>query len=131
MFYGAGAGEFPTASAVVSDVLAAAQERKRSWSHRVFKESESATLTQHRDDSFYLRLSTLDETGVLSKLCNTLAERSISLRFVHQNPTSGQEADIIFITHPTKAESMEEALTEIEASGLLRTKTLVMRILEN
>lgn len=131
MFYGAGAGELPTASAVVSDILAAAQGRMRTWSHRVFKGSQTASLTQNRNDSFYLRLHTVDEAGVLSKLCTILAHRSISLRFVHQKPTAENQANIVFITHPTESQAMEAALEEIQHSGLLKDDMLVMRILDN
>jgi homoserine dehydrogenase len=131
MFYGAGAGELPTASAVVSDILAAAQERPRNWSHRVFKDAQSADLTQDRKDSFYLRLCTVDQAGVLSKLCSILSKSSISLRFVHQKPIADNQANIVFTTHPTESQAMEKALKEISLSGLLRDETLVMRILDN
>jgi homoserine dehydrogenase len=130
MFYGAGAGEFPTASAVVSDILAAAQGRTRTWSQRVFRQGEHAKLVNDRDFSFYLRLRTKDEVGVLSKLCDSFGKNGISLCFVHQNPTSQGEAQIIFTTHPTQSMALETALQDISSKNLLSDTVLVMRILD-
>lgn len=130
MFYGPGAGEFPTASAVVADILAAAQGRDRSWSHHVFTSSNDAKLNTEKPFSYYLRVQAKDEVGVLSKLCDALSKRDISLCFVHQNPAPEGHADIIFTTHPTSEQALKSALAEMKEQGWIREHSFMMRILE-
>ena len=130
MFYGAGAGEFPTASAVVSDILAAAQGRTRLWSQRVFRQGEHAKIVNNKDFSFYLRLRSKDEVGVLAKLCDSFGKNGISLCFVHQKPTHAGQAQIIFTTHPTQIQAIEAAIRDISNKNLLADSVLVMRILD-
>jgi homoserine dehydrogenase len=130
MFYGAGAGELPTASAVVSDILAAAQGKDRAWSHHVFNEGQSAQLNSNHGFSYYIRLMAKDEVGVLSKLCDAYGKRDISLRSVIQNPASNGEADITFITHSTTTEKVEAALSEMQEKGWVSAQPFTMRILE-
>jgi homoserine dehydrogenase len=130
MFYGAGAGELPTASAVVSDILAAAQGKARHWSHHVFRESTPVQLSGEKPFSYYLRLKAKDEAGVLAKLCDSFGKRDISLRFVHQNPAPEGHADIIFTTHPTSSLELMEALKEMAEQGWVTGQPFMMRMLE-
>jgi homoserine dehydrogenase len=130
MFYGAGAGELPTASAVVSDILAAAQGKVRHWSHHIFREPTFAKLSAEKPFSYYLRLKAKDEAGVLAKLCDSFGKRDISLCFVHQNPAPQGLADIIFTTHPTSSAELMEALNEMAEQGWVSGKPFMMRMLE-
>jgi len=130
MFYGAGAGELPTASAVVSDIVAAAQDRKRLWSKRVFSNKTAFKSARDKGFSFYIRLSTKDEVGVLAKLCDHFGQSGVSLNFVHQNEPHEQLAELIFVTHPTNIEKVEEALSKMKEGNLLEGEPYLIRILE-
>lgn len=130
MFYGAGAGERPTASAVVSDIVAAAQSRSRVWSKKVFAEGKDVELNVDRELPFFIRLSTPDEIGVLSRLCDGFGKQGISLRSVDQSPPAEGKAEIVFITHPTTAGSLEKALHSMEADRLILGEVFSMRILD-
>ena len=131
MFYGAGAGEMPTASAMVSDIIAAGQKRDRQWSHRVFSEGPSLeSASSNRNFSFYIRLKTRDEIGMLAKLCAAFSEKDISLKFVHQNDSHDGEAEIVFTTHPQSAEAVQGALASMEKNDLTIGSPLILRILD-
>jgi len=131
MFYGAGAGEFPTASAMVSDILAAAQDRKRFWSKRVYQAgANEIKFVRDRLFSFYIRLKTKDEVGVLAKLCDRFGKNEVSLNLVHQNQPSNQLAELIFVTHPTNIENLESAMQQMKLDGLLEGEPYLIRMLE-
>jgi homoserine dehydrogenase len=131
MYYGAGAGEFPTASAIVSDILAAAQNRNRIWSKRVFQLGASEVkLERERTFSFYIRLSTRDEVGILSKLCDCFGKSEVSLNFVHQNEPEKGFAELIFVTHPTNIHNVEDSLEKMKSEQLLKGEPYLIRMLE-
>lgn len=131
MYYGAGAGEFPTASAVVSDILAAAQNRARLWSKQVFSSKPSELkLVRERTFSFYIRLTTKDEVGVLGKLCDCFGASDVSLNFVHQNEPKNKFAELIFVTHPTNIHKVESAFEKMKVEQLVEGEPYLIRILE-
>jgi|SaaInlStandDraft_1057018.scaffolds.fasta_scaffold08586_2 homoserine dehydrogenase len=130
MFYGAGAGERPTASAVVSDLVAAAQSRARVLSKKVFSEGKSLSVHSDRDLQFFIRLKTPDEVGVLSRLCDGFGQQGISLRSVDQAPPFDGQAEIVFITHPTTGGNLEKALDSLQSDGLILGDVFSMRILD-
>lgn len=133
MYYGPGAGEMPTASSVVSDILAAANGAVRRHSRLVFRSPPMSKdeLRGERPFSHYIRMQAVDEAGVLARLATRFAEHGISLKFVHQEPLEGSRvAQLIVVTHPHLSSVLDKALEGIQGSGLLTCKALVLRILE-
>lgn len=125
MFYGAGAGGAPTASAVLGDLVAAA--RHRTHGGRAPAESAYADLPLARPEQIVgrlqVRLVVEDRPGVLAQLAATVAEQGVSIESVRQ--TSGPEdaATLAVVTH----EASEAALrATVEA---LRGTTVVRRLL--
>ncbi len=129
VFSGAGAGEMPTASAVVSDIIAAAQHKTRLWSHSVFSEASVVKNSSPLPFSFYIRLKTRDEVGVLAKLCEEFAQSNISLKFVHQNESKDSIAEIVFTTHPQTVDCVQSALQKMQTMGLVTDEPLVLKML--
>ncbi len=131
MWSGPGAGELPTASAMVSDVLAAAQGQRRRLSHRVFGAArEVGANDASRLFSCYMRLITFDQAGILAQLCREFAERGLSLRFVHQELQDEGTAELQFVTHPHARGALDETLAAMEAKKLLAKPPLVLRVLD-
>ncbi|MBF0243866.1 MAG: homoserine dehydrogenase [Planctomycetes bacterium] len=131
MLYGAGAGEMPTASAIVSDILSAAQGKTRLWSHRVFSGTNNFTsVNERRRFPFYVRFTTVDQTGTLVKLCEEFSSRNISLSQVHQDGSGEGRADLIFITHPNEYGLLKESVEAMAAKGLVISEPIILRILE-
>ena len=125
MYYGAGAGAEPTASAVVADLVDVTRLHTADPEHRVphlaFQpDSLSATpilpITEVRT-AYYLRLRVADKPGVLADITRILADASISIGAVLQKePAAGTQAtDIIMLTHNTIEKRVDAAIARIEA----------------
>ena len=121
MFYGPGAGERPTASAVVGDIIDLSKKlcfKEVGLSRRpAIDPDRSITVVPaakitHR---FYLRLFTLDTPGVLAQISAVLGEQGISIASVMQLETQAQDnyVPIVILTHETLEEAMEQALQGI------------------
>ncbi len=119
MFYGRGAGDFPTASAVVSDVINAGTDNARYTSFLNSPDELSPTLIFNDDwqTGFFLRLLVQDTPGVLAGITNTLAKHDISIKSVIQKDVEQDgNASIIMIMHKCSELSMRAALEEIKNS---------------
>ncbi len=134
LFTGAGAGRLPTASAVVSDLIAAA--RQMATGHAVppsmayFSADNAAPLLSidELETEFYLRLSTVDKPGVLSKVTGILGENGISIRALSQKPEHDPEnVPVIILTHTVKNAKVAEALRQIDALDVVSAQTRVLR----
>lgn len=131
MFYGPGAGEMPTASAIFSDIIAACQNRQRQWSQAVYQnESNGDEVISNPEFPFYLRFRTEDRVGLLAKLCSEFGSRGISLKFVLQKTLPNNQAELVFTTHPRTLTILNETIQSLIKNKLIISKPLVMRILE-
>ena len=125
LYYGAGAGAEPTASAVVADLVDVTRLHTADPEHRVphlaFQpDALSATpilpIAEVRT-AYYLRLSVADKPGVLADITRILADAQISIGAVLQKePAIGTHVtDIIMLTHNTIEKRVDAAITRIEA----------------
>ena len=125
-YYGRGAGMMPTASAVVADIIEVAQGN----SARLFaaapgfgREAESAQLCPAAEivSRFYLRLSVVDQSGVLAEIARILGEHSISILAVLQHePHSPDSVPVVIMTHRARRGDMMGALdtlAQLDAVG--------------
>lgn len=125
LYYGAGAGAEPTASAVVADIMDVARTLKADPSHRVpylaFQpDAMSATPVLAMDEvvsSYYLRMSALDRPGVLSKVASIFSDLGISIEaLIQKEPSPGQDhVPMILLTNRTQERLMVTAVAELEA----------------
>ena len=125
MFYGAGAGGAPTASAVLGDIVAAA--RHRAHGGRAPAESAHAALplasAQDVTSRMQIRLQVEDRPGVLAHVASALADQQVSIESVRQQPARDGAATLAVVTH----EANEAALARtVEA---LRTTPGVLQLL--
>ncbi len=123
MVYGAGAGREATTSALLGDLVDAAENLARGTHrrvpiHRPAKLRDPAEL----DSSFYLKLKVTDRPGTLSTVSAALGRNGVSIRFVEQE-NSEADTELVFFTHPTQQRSMDLARTEL--SGLPEVLELV------
>nr|CAA6820869.1 MAG: Homoserine dehydrogenase (EC [uncultured Thiotrichaceae bacterium] len=125
LYYGAGAGAEPTASAVVADIIdvvrAMTADPNNRVPHLAFQPSTLAdTPILAIDDietAFYLRMRAADRPGVLADVTRILGERDISIEaFIQKEPAKGeQDVDIIMLTQRVREGNMNEARAAIEA----------------
>jgi homoserine dehydrogenase len=114
MFYGPGAGEMPTATAVTSDLVTVVKNLKLGVNGRgmISPYCEKKLKTDDQKESkYFLRMHVADKAGVLSQITQAFAEHGISLEKVLQQPhPKRQEAEIILITHQACKSHMKQLL---------------------
>jgi homoserine dehydrogenase len=140
MYYGAGAGAEPTASAVVADLVDVARTMTADPEHRVphlaFQPdqlSDIAILPMGEvETAYYLRLRVQDKPGVLADITRILADLGISIdAMVQKEPNEGEEqTDIIMLTHRTVEKYVNAAITKIEALSVVAGKVTRIRLEE-
>lgn len=126
MFYGRGAGDLPTASALVSDIITAAQNEGAH--HRVTLDEETVQVEADWRSEYYLRLVVLDKPGVMAEIAGILGRNQISLSSVIQKQSQGDQATLIFITHEASETSIHRALDEISDSQSVISVGSVIRV---
>ncbi len=112
MFYGAGAGGDPTASAVVGDLVEAARNR-RLGARRLRTGPMPPVALVPADRSVaphYLRLRVSDRPGMLARLTGVLAEAEVSANWVVQEPESPDFAEVVIVTHEASEAQIAVAL---------------------
>jgi homoserine dehydrogenase len=125
LYYGAGAGALPTASAVVADVVdvvrALTTDPTNRVPHLAFQPTELAdTPVLPMDDvetAYYLRMAALDRPGVMAGIAGILGEEGISIEAIQQKePAAGEtHVPLIMLTHRVREASMNRALERIGA----------------
>ena len=138
MYYGAGAGAEPTASAVVADIVDVARMLTADPEHRVphlaFQADRLSNIAilpiDEVESSYYLRLRVLDKTGVLADITRILADRGISIEaLVQKEPQAGENfVDIIMLTHLTVEKHVNAAIAAIEALPVVAGKVTRIRM---
>ncbi|MDH5696387.1 MAG: homoserine dehydrogenase [Dehalococcoidia bacterium] len=119
LFYGEGAGASPTSSAVMADVVSAAQDIVSGVGSRArwkLEPGKSIKPMAELETRYYLRLNVADRPGVLAQVSKILGDRLISISSVIQQAadTAAQTAEIVIMTHPAQEKAMQQALDELE-----------------
>ena len=140
MYYGAGAGAEPTASAVVADLVDVARMLTSDPEHRVphlafqpDRLSSTPILPMGEvETSYYLRLRVLDKPGVLADITRIFADLSISIdAMVQKEPHEGEDqVDIILLTHQTVEKNVNAAIAKIETLPVVVGKVTRIRLEE-
>ncbi|MFZ2258143.1 MAG: homoserine dehydrogenase [Clostridiaceae bacterium] len=126
MFYGRGAGDLPTASALVSDMIKAANNQGSH--HRILLDEAPVIIENDWLSEYYLRLSVLDQPGVMAKIAGIFGQHQISLNSVIQKQSNEDQATLIFITHQTRESLVNRALDEIKALDVVHSVGSVIRV---
>lgn len=117
MFYGPGAGELPTATAVVSDLVTVAKNTELGVNGRNVAVPYKEKQLKREDvifSKYFLRLFVHDRRGVLAKITQLLAENDISLEQVMQQPMADETAEIVLTTHTASKKDMKHVLEAFE-----------------
>jgi len=138
LYYGAGAGAEPTASAVVADLMDIARLGNSSVDQRVpylaFQPNSVVDLPilpiSEVNTAFYLRLRASDKPGVLAGVTRILADRNISIdAMLQKEPADNEtEADIVILTHDTVEKNMDAGIQQIEALQAIVGKVTKIRV---
>lgn len=140
LYYGAGAGAEPTASAVIADLVDVARLHTADLHQRVphlaFQPDQLSDLpilpiTEVRS-AYYLRLRALDKPGVLANVTKILGDSDISIdAMMQKEPAEGEDqADIVILTHITVEKNMDQAIAAIEGLPAIAGKITRIRMEE-
>lgn len=134
VYMGRGAGQNPTASAVISDISDAFETLKSKPIRSLLPSVDAGGIMPLSDmkSSFYIRLSVKDELGILARVASILAKHKISIELLEQKKhKNANEAWLILTTHKTDELSMRKACQELEESEFVLDKPFILRIFKN
>ena len=131
LYYGAGAGSLPTASAVVADIIDIARaltvDPDSRVPHLAFQPDELSDLPvlgmDQVETAFYLRLTVEDKPGVLARVTGILGDSGISIEAVKQKePLEGEtQVPLVLLTHRVLEGDMDKALAAIESMETVKS----------
>ena len=133
MFYGKGAGQMPTASSVISDVIKIAFNISNTVSSpNLFWDTKKIKPIEEITSRYYLRFPIIDQPGVIGKISTILGERDISIisaiaSLVEKKKNQG---NVEILAHETKERNIRSALKEIDELPMMRGKSILIRIEE-
>lgn len=129
MFYGAGAGGGPTASAVLGDIVAVARNRiagMRGPDTLAYAELPvlpmGDTLTR-----YYVAMNVADRPGVLAPVAEAFARHNVSIRDVRQEGR-GDDANLVIVTHTARDAELAATVADLGAMESVRAVNSVIRV---
>ena len=126
---GPGAGEGPTASAVMGDVMDIARGLRVSTFGQPASTLRKARAARAAVPApYYLRMELLDKPGALAKVAKTLGEAGISIDRMRQYDHQDNNAPVLIVTHKTTRSALEEALSGFETTGVVAGAPVAIRI---
>ena len=126
---GPGAGEGPTASAVMGDICDLARGFRISTFGQPAKTLEEAFAAQSGLPApYYLRMALLDKPGALAKVAAVLGEAGVSIDRMRQYGHSEPTAPVLIVTHKTTRDALDLALSGLGKTGVLENEPVAIRI---
>jgi len=129
MFYGRGAGGFPTASAVLGDVIDAAVNLVKGTHGTIGSFARVPVVPIDETSSQYLvGLDVEDKPGVLHAITGIFAAHGVSIRAAEQEGI-GTDARLVFITHDARESDVQACLREFRDLGVVRRTSGLLRVI--
>jgi homoserine dehydrogenase len=129
MFYGAGAGGQPTASAVLGDIVAVARNQRaglRGPDPLTYAELPVVPMADALT-RYYVALDVADRPGVLAPVAESFARRGVSIKVVHQEGR-GEDASLIIVTHTARESALAATIADLAAMEAVRAVDSVLRV---
>lgn len=131
MFQGRGAGEFPTASAVVGDLISVARDMQYDCCGRIgcscYKNLSMKPAGEARH-KYFLRLIVEDRTGILAGVAGVLGNNGVSINQVIQKPAVDGVAELVVITDKVETRHLNDALMIFGEMSMIREVASVIRV---
>lgn len=131
MFQGRGAGEFPTASAVVGDLISVARDMQYDCCGRIgcscYKNLPMKPAGEARH-KYFLRLIVEDRTGILAGVAGVLGNNGVSINQVIQKPAVNGVAELVVITDKVETRHLNDALMIFGEMSMIREVASVIRV---
>ncbi|TQS72264.1 homoserine dehydrogenase [Rhodobacteraceae bacterium] len=128
---GAGAGEGPTASAIMGDVMDVARGlRLPTFGAPATQLVEAAPAVTAAPAPYYLRINLSDKPGALAKVAQTLGDAGISISRMRQYGHADTSAPVLIVTHKTTTDAIHYAVSQFPATGVVEGDPVALRIEE-
>ena len=129
---GQGAGDYPTATSVISDIIDISNKKTTNLFDLKYKNLNKIENFQLMDrvGSYYLRLSTIDKPGVIAGISKQFKEHNISMKSMLQKDSGIKkgQATIVLTTHNCREKDMQNAIKKINNLNFVMKKTIFYRI---
>ncbi|MEM7065691.1 MAG: homoserine dehydrogenase [Cyanobacteria bacterium P01_B01_bin.77] len=139
MLYGPGAGEGPTASAIVSDMMAIAatlhmespaeEKLPNPLLSNAYSDYKTVSAMEELESRFYLRLMVKDQPGVIGHLGDIFGKHNLSLESIVQIGLQENLAELVIVTHEVQEGAFQQAVTVLKESGDVDSIASVLRVL--
>lgn len=130
MFYGRGAGELPTASAVMGDVIDIIRDIRFSCTGRISCTCYKNTPVKSSDDvknKFFVRMQVTNKPGVLARIASMFGEHKVSISKVIQKVITDGVAELVIVTEAVKEYHMQDALMHLREMDTTQEISSVIR----
>ena len=133
LFYGRGAGQQPTASAVLADItdiarhiaLGSVREFRAGYPHQRIRRLRRMDAIESR---YYMRFQVIDKPGVLARIAGILGRYHISIASVHQKERRyARVVPVVMMTHDAREADVRRALHTIDRMGVVKSNTVAIR----
>ena len=130
MFYGRGAGDLPTGSAVVGDIIEAAKNRARGVRTHDHVPLEKAPIQpfENAQTRFCVRMQVGDLPGTIAQIATVFGAAGVSIESIRQRESNLTYAEIFWTTHQTTQSAMNQSLAEFKKLDVVREVSSVIRV---
>ncbi|GGF30937.1 homoserine dehydrogenase [Halobacillus andaensis] len=132
MFYGPGAGKLPTATAVVSDLIAVVKSLRLGTSGTAYVQPQFSKQVKEKKDQLtkkYMRLHVHDQPGMLMELTKIFAQYGISFdQIIQREADKDDERELMMVTHQVSEEDFQRAYNDLESLSSIRSVDSVFRV---
>ncbi|MDD3403950.1 MAG: homoserine dehydrogenase [Hespellia sp.] len=130
MFYGRGAGELPTASAVMGDIIDVARDIDYGCNGRIsctcYRNTPIKDFAEIRN-KFFLRIQVVNEPGVLARIASVFGDHKVSIARVIQKNAQDKMAELVIVTEKVKEYHMQDALNDLKGMDIVSEISSVIR----
>ena len=131
MHFGRGAGQMPTASSVMGDIIEIVRNIRQQTNGRIgctCYEDKQALSIDCLAAQFYIRMTVTDRPGVLAGIAGVFGNHNVSLATVLQKTSQENMAELILITHEVKERDLRDALIVLKEMSIVTAINNVIRL---
>lgn len=137
-YHGQGAGQMPTASAVVADIIDTVVGRSQITFNNLELWSENNRPRSMADagqsiNRYYLRMQVIDQPGVMAEITGILGNNGVSIASIIQHKSENQNTNatvpLVIMSHNTTETAIANSVTQFEQSENIETKAVVLKVL--
>ena len=132
LFYGQGAGPNPTSSAMIADIVSVSRDILVCSDLRYHWQPERKTIKPMSEviTRYYLRMTTADQSGVITRVTRVLGDNNISISAMVQKEidTANQSAEVVIMTHPANEAAMQKAITQMKQLDVVKEISNLIRV---